>query len=234
MIELYAFSNIEDCVDKIASDIGEFIAGALRARKTASFAISGGRTPEYIFPILSKKDLPWDKVSFTLTDERWVDISHKESNEGLARSLLLKGPASKASLVGLKNEWADPYKGQENCETGLMSLNWPLDGIFLGMGEDGHIASLFPIEKFTHEENWLNSNGRVFPVAASGDRRPRMSLTPRAILNCRQIFLVIIGPQKWSTYLNARSPGPIWELPVRIILQQKHTPVGVYACNQTF
>ena len=81
--------------------------------------------------MLANMPLRWSKVRVTLADERWVEPIHPESNEGLARRLLIQGPAAAAHFIGLKNSAENPFDGQVNCETSLKNLNWPLDGIFL-------------------------------------------------------------------------------------------------------
>jgi len=220
------FSCREDCFRECVTDMSALLLRSIEKYGKASFAVSGGRTPEHIFPLLANKHLPWGQVSITLADERWVEHQHPDSNEGLARRLLMQGPAVAARLIGLKTSADNPFDGQEKCEMALAGLDWPLDGIFLGMGEDGHIASLFP-----GEADWLDVTARTFPVAASGQRQARISLTPKAILDCRHIFLVIAGSQKRVTYDAAMQPGPVGELPVRLIIHQKLVPVTVYTLD---
>lgn len=217
------FSCREDCFREFVTEISTLLVGSVKNYGQASFAVSGGRTPEDIFPILANKELPWAQISITLADERWVEFLHPDSNEGLARRLLMQGPAAAARFIGLKTSADNPFDGQKKCGMALASLDWPLDGIFLGMGEDGHIASLFP-----GEADWLDAPSRIFPVAALGQRQARMSLTPKAILDCRHIFLIITNAQKRATYDSAMQPGPVGELPVRLVLHQDQVPVTVY------
>jgi 6-phosphogluconolactonase/glucosamine-6-phosphate isomerase/deaminase len=155
------FSSREDCFREFVKDISALLLGSVKKYGEASFAVSGGQTPQHVFPILAKKLLPWGQISITLVDERWVEPLHPDSNEGLARRLLMKGPAAAARFIGLKTSADNPFDGQENCEVALAGLCWPLDAIFLGMGEDGHIASLFP-----GEADWLYAPARTFPVAS--------------------------------------------------------------------
>lgn len=220
---ILTFASLDECVECFAEDVADCLKVGIKARGRASLAVSGGRTPEHIFPLLSRINLPWDKISITLADERWVDADHPDSNEGLARRLLLQGLVLKAHFVGLKTEHNDPFDGSEECEAALATLDWPIDALYLGMGEDGHIASLFP-----GTDDWLNAPKRAFPVGASGSRQPRMSLTPSTLLNSRHIFLVITGPEKCAIYEKALQPGPVVELPVRLILHQNNVPVRVY------
>ena len=213
----------EDCFREVVADVSALILASVENYGQASIAVSGGRTPKHIFPILASKCLPWAQVSITLADERWVVPKHPDSNEGLARRLLMQGPAAAARFIGLMTSAKNPFDGQEKCGVALAGLEWPLDGIFLSMGEDGHIASLLP-----GESDWLGATTRTFPVAALGQRQARMSLTPRALLDCRHIFLVIIDTQKRATYDTAKRPGPVGELPVRLVLHQDQVPVTVY------
>lgn len=222
-IKAKIFSCRKDCFHSFVKDFSTLIMGSIKKRGQTSIAVSGGRAPRQIFPMLANMPLPWSRVSITLADERWVDPLHSHSNEGLAKRLLIQGPAAAAHFVGLKNSAENPFDGQFNCGISLASLNWPLDGIFLGMGEDGHIASLFP-----GKADWLDAQALIFPVAASGQREARVSLTPRAILDCRHIFLVITDPQKRAIYDAAMQPGPIAEMPVRLVLHQNQVPVTTY------
>ena len=226
MANLTSFPSINACARRLGEDLVACLQDALEKRERASFAVSGGRTPEHIFPVLAEKDMAWDRISVTLTDERWVEPIHPDSNEGLARRLLLQGPASAARFIGLKTAAENPQDGREGSEAALSTLDWPLDAIFLGMGEDGHIASLFP-----GSDDWMDAPGRALAVAASDQRQARMSLTPSAILDSRHIFLIITGPEKRAVYDAALKPGSVGELPVRLILHQDRVPVSVYAVD---
>jgi 6-phosphogluconolactonase len=219
-------STLAECAERFANDVATSLGEAIDRRGQATLAVSGGRTPEHLFPALARKDLAWQNVNITLADERWVDPDHPDSNERLARRLLMQGPASRARFVGLKTCHQNPGEAKTDVESALASLSWPLDVVFLGMGEDGHIASLFP-----DQENWSDAPGLALAVAGSETRQPRMSLTPAALLNCHQIFVVICGPEKRVTLDAAMEPGPIGDYPIRLVLQQKQVPVTIYAVD---
>jgi len=220
------FATLGHCAERFSNDVAACLRGAIDKRGCASLAVSGGGTPEHIFPLLSKSELSWDKVCVTLIDERWVAADHPDSNEGLARRLLMQGPASAARFIGLKTDHANPIDARVDVEAALDTLAWPLDAVFLGMGIDGHIASLFP-----DLENWGDAPGRALGVAGSAARQPRISLTPTAILDSRHIYLVISGPDKRATFDAALKPGPVGEYPVRLVLHQNRVPVTVYAVD---
>jgi len=217
------FPNLADCVAKLAADLADCLGHAVDRRGRAGLAVSGGRTPEHIFPALSRKPLAWDRVSITLADERWVDVDHPDSNEGLARRLLMQGPAAQARFIGLKTASETPFDGEAGVEANLAALDWPLDAVYLGMGEDGHIASLFPAAT-----DWRDAPGRALAVGAAGSRHPRMTLTPGALLDSRHIFLAITGPEKRAAFEAALRPGPLVQYPVRLVLHQTDVPVTVY------
>ncbi len=226
MPDLIPFPTLETAAHRLAEDIATCLQGAVDTHGRSSFAVSGGRTPEHILPIIADKALPWDRITITLADERWVAADHPDSNEGLTRRLLMQGPAAAARFVGLKNGRDDPFSGQEKSNTALATLDWPLAAVFLGMGEDGHIASLFP-----GDGNWREAPGRALAVAASGIRQPRMSLTPGALLDSHHIFLILTGTDKRAAYDAALKSGPAEELPARLILRQDRVPVTVYAVD---
>jgi 6-phosphogluconolactonase len=223
---ILSFASLDEFDERFADDIAACLTEAIATRGQASLAVSGGKTPQHLLPVLAQKKLAWERVCVTLIDERWVAADHPNSNESLARRLLMQGPAAKAHFVGLKTDHADPHEAQGAVEAALATLNWPLDAIFLGMGEDGHIASLFP-----DLNNWLEAPGRALGVAGSEKRQPRMSLTPAALLNSRHIFVVINGPEKRATFDAAMKPGPVGEYPIRLVLQQKQVPVTIYAVD---
>ncbi|MHA1597374.1 MAG: 6-phosphogluconolactonase, partial [Alphaproteobacteria bacterium] len=212
VLEELHFPTPTDAAARLADDMAATLKDALAARGTASLAVSGGRTPEMVLPKLAAADLDWANVHVTLVDERRVNVDHPDSNEGLARRLL----PSAARFTGLLGSHPDKD---------LDALDWPLDAAFLGMGPDGHIASLFP-----GTGDWSN-HGRVLAVAAVGDRRARISLTPEALLDCRHIFLILSGPEKRAAFDAAKQPGPVAELPLRLIVHQDRVPVTVYISN---
>jgi 6-phosphogluconolactonase len=171
---------------------------------------------------LHRRALPWNKVTVTLTDERWVPPTHNDSNEALVWRYLLKDAAAVARFVPLYGGEATPQAGQAACENRLKTLNLPFDAVYLGMGEDGHFASLFP-----GDEQVNVTDGLCVAVPQKGSRLPRMSLTAPAVLNARHIYLLFSGAAKYAQYQKALLKGDPNELPLRLVLQQTETPVTV-------
>ena len=210
-----------DMARRIAVVLGDAIA----ARGVATIALSGGRSPRPVLEALSGASLEWDKVVVTLVDERWVAPDHADSNERLVRETLLQR-AAKARFVGMKNDAADAYAGQAACEAALTELPLPLDIVLLGMGEDGHTASLFPEAEELAEG--LTTNALTIAVTPPAAPHQRMSLSAKAILKSRHIFLQIGGAAKKSVYDRALAGGPVEELPIRVALCQHGVSVEVW------
>jgi 6-phosphogluconolactonase len=201
---------------------------AIGARGTASLVVSGGRTPKRLYEQLRNEKLDWSKLWVTLADERWVDTSSELSNERLVRETLLTGPAAAARFVGLKNPAPTPEAGAEWATRALTRAPRPFDVVILGMGEDGHTASLFPGSLALAKALDAAAAPGCVAVNALAAPHARMSLNLAALLDARRIILHIEGDAKWQVYLRARAPGAAAELPVRAILHQKETPVDVF------
>ncbi len=223
MIEERLFATLEEAALALGRDLARCLGDALAARGRATVAVSGGRTPELIFPALAGAGLDWERISVTLTDERWVGADDDDSNEGLTRRLLLTGGAAAARLVGLKTPARSPQEGLAATAARLDALNWPLDVVFLGMGEDGHVASLFP-----GDDGWGGAMGRCVAVAGDDRRSPRMSLTPAALLDARRVLLILGGAAKGRALDAAKRPGSVADLPARLVVRQARVPMTIY------
>ncbi|MFC3441953.1 6-phosphogluconolactonase [Sphingobium rhizovicinum] len=222
----HLFTTGGEAAADIAARIAAILADAIAARGVASIAVSGGRSPRPVLEALSGVDLDWGKVVVTLVDERWVAPDSPDSNERLVRETLLQGAAAAARFVPMKNDAADAYAGQSAVEAAFAQLPWPLDIILLGMGDDGHTASLFP--EGTELAEGLVS--KALTIAATPPVAPhqRMSLTAHGILQSRHIFLQISGAGKKAVYDRALAGGAVEELPIRLALLQDAVPVEVW------
>lgn len=221
-IEERKFATIDAAACTLADDLAAALRKAISARGRALLAVSGGRTPRHVFDYLSQQDVDWRRVTVTLTDERWVPPDHPDSNEGLARASLLIGPAAAATFIPLYGGEASPETGQTACEARLTALAMPFDAVYLGLGDDGHFASLFPGDPA------LDVHGRIcVAVPGTETRQPRMTLAASAILDAWEVFLMFSGAGKHAVYAKARKPGPVDEIPLRLLLGQARTPVRV-------
>lgn len=173
----------------VAEVVETTIGAALAARTAASLALPGGGTPRRYLPAVARLALDWRRVVLTLTDERWVAQDDSNSNEALVRSCLLLGPAAQARLIGLKTVDDDPAQALPAIETALAAVPWPLDLVLLGVGDDGHIASLFPGAT-------LAAQARIVAASAPAAPHARVSLSLPALVAARRIVMVAAGARK--------------------------------------
>lgn len=214
-----------------ADRIGIQIEEGLRRHGKASFAVPGGTTPGPIFDLLAKRSLDWSKVTVTLTDERWVPVSDADSNERLVRDRLLTGYASACRLVSLHNMSETPGLSMGETDKKLQTLDLPFDVVLLGMGGDGHFASLFPT--MPHLAEGLDPDSKTWLIASDQpiNGHPRISLSLSLLLRSRLIVLVIRGADKLAVIERAKAVSPT-DLPIAAILQQSKVPVEVHYTNE--
>ncbi len=179
---------------------------ALADQPTTVLMVPGGRTAQAVLPVLAGYDLPWRRVIITLTDERCIPASHPDSNEGLVRRLLA-GPARAAALAGLYRP--DEAPGKTTLRLG--TLPRPFAAVLLGMGEDGHIASLFPRDP-------ANADPGLIARVERPDH-PRLTWTPRFLTDASELVLAFTGTVKAMLLERALADGPTAELPVRHVLR---------------
>ncbi len=209
--------------ESIASDL----AAAIAARGLASLVVSGGRSPVKLFECLRAQELDWSRVCVALADERWVDPSDPDSNERLVHDALLKERAAVARFHGLKNAAPTPDRGAVLAWKTFADVPRPFDVAVLGMGDDGHTASLFPGSPSLSAALDETASAGCVGMRAPTPPRERLSLNLAALLDSRRIVILITGEAKWRTYVAASQPGPAQLMPVRAVLRQRRTPVDV-------
>jgi 6-phosphogluconolactonase len=224
----HRFPDRQALAAALAGEIKVDLEEAIAARGAGSLVVSGGRTPALMFQQLRDEKLDWTRTWVTLADERWVETSSEESNERFVRENLLAGPAAAAHFVGLKNPAPTPEAGADWATRALTRVPHPFDVVVLGMGGDGHTASLFPGSMALARGLDPGAPPACIAVNALVPPHARVSLNLPALLDARRIVLHIEGAAKWTVYQRARTPGAAAELPVRAILQQKEVPVDVY------
>jgi 6-phosphogluconolactonase len=214
-----------DLAASLASDIADTLARAIAARGGASLVVSGGKTPVKFFEQLRARPIDWRRVCVALADERWVDPSDAGSNERMVRDVLLKDRAAEARFAGLKNAAPSPDLGAVSAWETFARIPRPFDVTMLGMGDDGHTASLFPgSPNLRIALNPTASAGCVGMWAPSAPQ-PRLSLNLSALLDSRRVLILIEGDAKLRTYEAANGDGPVDEMPVRAVLRQSQVPV---------
>ena len=211
----------------IAADFAERLADIIKKRRKASLALAGGTTPGPLYEELSHCPLNWEKVSVTLTDERWVSPEDPASNEWLIRDLLLKRRAASATFIPFKTNHAKATGGAVVTEKRISPI-MPFDIVLLGMGPDGHIASLIPgaegFEAAADPEGTRKVAG-IHAVGAAGSPE-RMTLTVPGILSSRRVVLLFMGQDKLNVYNEAKEGRGV--SPIKDLLAQKKAPFHAF------
>ncbi|MGE0383292.1 MAG: 6-phosphogluconolactonase [Gammaproteobacteria bacterium] len=221
------YRDAAELAGAVADAIAARLRDALALRAAASLVVPGGRTPGPIFDRLALSALDWPRVRIALSDERWVAPGHADSNETLVRERLLHGAAAAAAFTGLYRPTAAPEDAVRAVSAALAVVPRPFDVVLLGMGEDGHVASLFP-----GQAAGSALQARVGPacvaVAPAPGRGARLSLTLSALTDARAILLVFQGGAKQAVYAAARARPATPALPVSWLLHQDRAPIEVH------
>jgi len=221
------FADFDALSSALAGTIAATLEAAIAARGIASLVVSGGKSPIKLFEHLRNKDLDWSRVHIALADERWVDAANPDSNEHLVRTELLRDKAAAARFIGLKNAAPTPDIGAVSAWETFARVPRPFDTLVLGMGDDGHTASLFPHSPNLASALNLSAAAGCVGMWAPVAPQPRMSLNLAALLDSRRIVILLNGAAKWQTYVKVSSQGPVPEMPIRAVLRQTRTPVEV-------
>lgn len=217
MLQIYPSAQAvgEACAHAVAACLKD----ALATRGRAGLVVTGGRSPGPVFDALAAAplatSLDWARVVVTLSDERCVDAAAPESNARTVRERLLVGPVKKAHFLPL---WPRP-------EPAALAALTPFDAVMLGMGEDGHIASLIPGDPDL--EAGLTTDRPLVDVPAGIGKPPvaRVSLSLSAVSSARAIFLLIAGDAKREVLARAQGGE---DLPVGRLLSQARAPVRIF------
>ena len=228
MMQLNEFESAELCNGKLCNVLGENIAKILAHQPNCNMALAGGNTPKTLYGLLSKLPLPWENVQVTLSDERWVDVINDDSNEKMVRTELLINHAQKARFIPLKNAKHNPLDAMALCNTNLKHNMPKLDVVVLGMGEDGHFASIFPNIENIHALLDLQK-GVTCQAVTPLDKPPRMSLTLAYLLTAQKIYLLMSGQKKLKIISEvSRDNSPVTAYPVAALIHQNICPIEVY------
>jgi 6-phosphogluconolactonase len=226
-VELKRFSSAHAVESEIANDIAAQLAHAIAARGHASFLVSGGHSPAKLFEQLRTQALDWSRVSIALVDERWVEPTDPGSNERMVRETLLRDGAAAARFFGLKNPAPSPDLGAAAAWSASAHIPRPVDVTVLGMGDDGHTASLFPGSPNLQRALDLETPEGYIGMWSPSAPHARLSLNLSALLDSRRLLIFLLGEEKLRTYAAACGPGPVEEMPVRAVLRQQRVPVEV-------
>ncbi|MBD1582919.1 6-phosphogluconolactonase [Pseudoalteromonas sp. S16_S37] len=226
------FDSKEELTAQLSTLLESKLVAGIEEKGSAVLFVSGGSSPAPAYKHLSGLPLAWDKISVAMVDERWVDANHEKSNEAFIKSTLLQNHASKARFVTMKNSAPTAIVGQAECEQAYKSLG-QADVTILGMGPDGHTASLFPHANGL--EHGLSTADVVCAINAkqsevTGSITERMTLTLNGIANSKQVVLLISGDEKKAVYEQAKQAGSEYDIPLRAVINHPDINLSVFWC----
>lgn len=229
-MQLQQFTDSQALNSAFAADIAAKLQQAIAERGHAVLVVSGGKTPLPLFQQLAATPLAWDKVTITLADDRFLPDSAADSNERLVKSALLQGQASRANFISL-------YAAADNAEAAVPTLLQRVatlgtfDVLILGMGEDGHTASLFPC---CAELPVGLSTGAADLLATNPTSAPyqRITFSLRRLMQARAIYLHLVGPKKLQVLQQAAAGTDIAAMPIRAFIQHSQPELTVMYAEQ--
>ena len=229
--EWWEYDSRDELADAVAGDVGFIIESAVDARDASFIAVPGGKTGPAVYGSLAKQKLPWKKVTIIPTDDRLVPVDSELSNvREVARAFLPLG----ARVVPLTSEAAGDYRIAGNAaDARLQDLPWPPDLVWLGMGTDGHAASIFagPDLQGALDAPKARRAIGVMPDPLPADAAvARVTLTRAAILSARTILIVITGDEKRSVLEQAIADGQSSKLPIGRVLAEVDQPIDIHWC----
>ncbi|KWS27822.1 6-phosphogluconolactonase [Pseudomonas syringae] len=220
------FDTAQQLADALAENVAERLKQAISENGLATLVVSGGRSPVAFFQRLATQPLEWSKVVISLADERFVPTEHADSNAGLLQRHLLLGPVAKARFLGLYSVASSVEEAAQAADQALAELP-PIDVLILGMGDDGHTASLFPNSPNLSEALDLQGERRCLPMLAPSVPHQRLTLTRRLLASARSPILSVSGQAKLDTLRTALAGDDLAEMPVRAFLNPS---LEIYWC----
>jgi len=206
------FADDRAWADACAARLTDALATALADTGKAVFAGSGGSTPAPIYRVLAGAALDWSRISVTLIDERYVPESSPESNAALLKQTLLTGPAAAARFVPLFHPAVTVDRAAALAAHALAAEGGKLDAVLLGMGEDGHICSMFPDSPTlkTLLSPALKPTVLGIPHGRDGaaPSLERLSINLPYLMTARRVVLALTGAAKRAVFEREAAGDP--------------------------
>jgi 6-phosphogluconolactonase len=229
--EWWEYDSLDELADAVAGDVGFIIESAIDARGASLIAVPGGSTGPAIFPKLVQQKLPWKKVTVIPTDDRIVPVDSELANvRGIAKAFLPAG----ARVIPVVSGAAEDYRLAGNAaDARLQDFPWPPDLVWLGMGKDGHTASIFAGPDL---QNALDAPKGRRAIGVMPDPLPeeapvaRVTLTRAAILSARTVMIVITGDEKRAVLEQAIADGQSSRTPIGRVLAEAEQPIDIHWC----
>ena len=226
--EWWEYDSVDEMADAVAGDVGFIVESAVDARNASLIALPGGDSVQPIFQALAAKKLPWKQLTIIPTDERLVPMDDERSNvRGIAKAFLPNG----ARVIPIAADIADYKLAGNSADARLQDLPWPPDLVWLGMGEDGHTASLFAgpdLQNALDAPKARRAVGLMPDPLPQDAPVPRITLTRSAILSARTILITITGDKKRELLEAAIEDGQSSKLPIGRLLAEVDQPIDIH------
>jgi 6-phosphogluconolactonase len=228
--EWWEYDSVSELADAVAGDVAFIIESAVDARGSSLIAVPCGTTGPAIFPKLLEQKVPWKKVTIIPTDDRLVPMDDERSNvRAIAKAFLPAG----ARVVPIATEIADYKLAGNSADARLQDLSWPPDLVWLGMGKDGHTASIFAGPDL---QTALDTPKARRAVGVMPDPLPaeapvaRVTLTRASILSARTVLITITGAEKRAVLEQAIADGQSSKVPIGRVLAEAEQPIDIHWC----
>jgi 6-phosphogluconolactonase len=228
--EWWEYESLDELADAVAGDVGFIVESAVDARNASLIAVPGGRTGPAIFSKLVARPLPWKRVTIIPTDDRLVPMDDERSNvRAIGKAFIPAG----ARVVPIATDIADYKLAGNSADARLQDLPWPPDLVWLGMGSDGHTASIFAGPDL---QAALDAPKARRAIGVMPDPLPaeapfaRVTLTRAAILSARTILITITGQEKRDLLEQAIADGQSSKLPIGRVLAEIEQPIDIHWC----
>ena len=228
-VEWWEYEDAAELAGAVAGDVQFVIESAIEARGAAVIALAGGSTPAPIYAKLAAAKIDWKRVTIVPTDERIVPLGDKLSNVTMIGKAFIPRGARVMPIV--PQATADHKAAGRSADALMQDLHWPLDLCLLGMGEDGHTASIFPGPDF---DEALNGPKERRALGVMPDPLPpeapvaRVSLSRQGIVTARALMIAVTGADKRTVIEQAIKQGPSSAYPIGRVLADAELPVDIH------
>ena len=228
--EWWDYDSVEEMAAAVAGDIGFIVESAIDARGLALLALPGGTTPLAVFDKLAEAKLEWKRVTIIPTDDRLVALDSPLSNiRAIAGKFLKTG----ARVFPIATAIPDYKLAGNSADARLQDLPWPPDLVWLGMGKDGHTASIFAGPDFQDALDAPKARRAigVMPDPMPEDAAvPRVTLTRASILAAKTILITVTGDAKRELLEQAIADGQSSRVPIGRVLAEAEQPIDIHWC----